>query len=276
MDSFFRSAITFMHCITLAQFASQIAQHADVWAQTPDEIPTDAIHTYWISAKTRHQQWHEALSQFRDARNEADFGALRHYWSYYLPVLQEIVVSDQLSRMVATVADMKQQAGDAHESAASFFAIANGVYFSGLECSNRLANLLLTPAGVETRDLVMLNRLRRTCERWTDWQIGLMNLGSQRSFRFCFDVDRGETFRDELKLSKDRGQLELATQLLTMSMLGSYQRYLSKRDGLKRNNQQWVESIMALLHPAMFDLTGLPMSVPGSQSAQENAGSVFT
>lgn len=265
-----------MHCITLAQFASQIARHTEVWVHTPEEIPTIAIHNYWIAAKTRHQQWHEVLSQFRDARNEGDFAALRHCWSYYLPVLQEIVVSDQLSRMIATLAEMKQQTADSHESSATFFAIANGVYFSGLECSNRLATLLLQPAGVETRDLVMLNRLRRTCERWTDWQIGLMNLGSQQSFRFCFDVDRAETFRDELKLSRNAGQLDLATQLLTLSMLGSYQRYLSKRDGLKRNNQQWVENIMALLQPAMFDLTGLPLEVSASETSQENAGGVFT
>lgn len=265
-----------MHCITLAQFASQIARHAEVWVQGPDEIATNAIHNYWIAAKTRHQQWHEVLSQFRDARNEGDFTALRHCWSYYLPVLQEIVVSDQLSRMIATLAEMRQHTADSHESSATFFAIANGVYFSGLECSNRLATLLLQPAGVETRDLVMLNRLRRTCERWTDWQIGLMNLGSQQSFRFCFDVDRAETFRDELKLSRNAGQLDLATQLLTLSMLGSYQRYLSKRDGLKRNNQQWVENIMALLQPAMFDLTGLPLEVPASEASQENAGGVFT
>ncbi|WP_168564092.1 hypothetical protein [Crateriforma spongiae] len=98
-----------MHCLQLANLASLLAQRGHAIAYREDAICPRALTDYWVACRSRSDLWHQAMARNRQTHQAGDWVALRRWWDDHLVVLQEILVSEMLSRVVACLAAASDQ-----------------------------------------------------------------------------------------------------------------------------------------------------------------------
>ena len=172
-----------MHVMGLVELAVTVARHARVWgvlahrptvdslpspmAPPPDaEAPAPAIaerivQEYWLLTRFRHDGWMESLSRHRDAIAQRGVLHRRGRWHDVFPVLQEILLSECLARIVAHHASALIARGEALDIAP----LANGCLGTHLEARHRCFHLIVHGHGLPVELAARLNRIRR-CVEW--------------------------------------------------------------------------------------------------------------
>lgn len=252
-----------MHCVTLADLAATLSQHGPSLLELRPRVPADTILRYWTASRARHELWHRVMARYRDAKNSGDFGRLHDWWATHAVVLEEIIVSELLARVVAaigaeTVFEAEQQSHESHDSLA---AVTHGVFLSQIEASSRVAQIILDSSGATVQDTVRLNRLRYGVERWTDWLIGRVSLNRDRSFDYCIDVERSKTFCEEVRENSTHTHRDTTTWLMNAAMREMLVRRTSEESALADANHQVASSALALFRPELFDDYGIPKSI---------------
>ncbi|MCO8122521.1 hypothetical protein NHH03_12300 [Stieleria sp. TO1_6] len=207
------------------------------------------------------------MARYRGAHNAGQSRSLREWWIEHSVVLEEILVSELLVRVVAAISNEILRMADptddksvrsSHESLA---AVTHGVFLSQTEASNRVAQLILEGHGARVQDTVRLNRLRYGVERWTDWLIGRISLDANRSFEYCIDLERAQSFHTEVRQRSADLEPDITTRLMRAAMRDMLTRRTSSESALPHANQQVASSALALFRPELFDDYGVPKSL---------------
>ena len=252
-----------MHCVTLADLASTLAQHGPSLLELRPRVPADTLLRYWTSSRSRHELWHRVMARYRDAKNSGDFSRLRDWWATHVVVLEEIIVSELLARVVAAIGSETALADpqQTHQSPDGLAAVTHGVFLAQIEASNRVAQIILDASGATIRDTARLNRLRYGVERWTDWLIGRVSLNRDRKFDYCIDVERTRTFCEEVRETSTHAYRDATTWLMNAAMREMLVQRTSEKSALSAANHQVASSALALFRPELFDDYGVPKSV---------------
>ena len=248
-----------MHCVYLADLAATLSQYGPEILKSRPEAPSDVLVRYWTKSRFRHELWHRAMSRYRELKNHGDFAQLRSWWNEHNVVLEEILVSELLARVVAALGAQPDQGDD--DRNASFTAITHGVFLSQVEASNRVARIILETSGSKIENIVRLNRLRYGVERWTDWLIGRVSLLGGRTWKYCIDESRAKTFCSEVRESAGGTQRDTTTWLMNAAMRDMLIRRTSSRTALPVANRDVASAALALFRPQMFDDYGVPKSL---------------
>lgn len=252
-----------MHCVTLADLAATLSQHGPSLLEVRSSIPADTIMRYWTASRSRHELWHRVMARYRDAKNSGDYVAMGNWWGGHVVVLEEILVSELLARVVASIgaeaASLEGQ--EDSEPQDNLAAVTHGVYLAQVEASNRVAHIILESSGARVQDTVRLNRLRYGVERWTDWLIGRVSLNLNRSYDYCVDVERCKSFSKEIRENATAAHRDTATWLMTAAMREMLVRRTSETAALPNANHEVATSALALFRPELFDDFGVPKSV---------------
>ena len=252
-----------MHCVTLADLAATLSQHGPSFLQVRPSVPADVIMRYWTASRSRHELWHRVMARYRDAKNEGSYGKMADWWQDHLVVLEEILVSELLSRVVAAIGaeTVAKSPEDPSQDQESLAAITHGVFLSQIEASNRVAQIILESSGARIEDTVRLNRLRYGVERWTDWLIGRVSVDLHRSYEYCIDLVRTQTFCEEIRESAASTHRDTTTWLMNAAMREMLVRRTSETSALGDANHRVATSALALFRPELFDDLGVPKSV---------------
>ena len=252
-----------MHCVTLADLAATLSQHGPSLLELRPRVPSDAIIRYWTASRSRHELWHRVMARYRDAKNVGNMRHLADWWVEHVVVLEEILVSELLARVVAAIgAETASISGaESHESHHSLAAVTHNVYLAQVEATNRVAQIILESSGARVQDTVRLNRLRYGVERWTDWLIGRVSGNLDRSFEYCIDVERSKAFCEEVRESAESTHRDTTTWLMNAAMREMLVRRTSEESALPNANHQVATSALALFRPELFDGYGVPKSV---------------
>lgn len=249
-----------MHCVSLADLAATLSQHAPSLLQLRPRVSNTAIMRYWTASRSRHELWHRVMGRYRDAKNNGNYSVLANWWHEHRVVLEEILVSEMLARVVASIGAATADLDD-HESHQSLAAVTHGVYLTQIEASNRVAQIILESAGAKTQDLATLNRLRYGVERWTDLLLGRLNLSPSRSFEYCIDQDRAREFCEEARENSVPSQREMMTRLMNAAMHDMLIRRTSHAPALGNANREVGSAALSLFQPQLFDSHGVPKSL---------------
>lgn len=252
-----------MHCVTLADLAATLSQQGPSLLELRPRVPTDAILKYWTASRSRHELWHRVMARYRNAKNSGDYSQLHDWWSTHLVVLEEILVSELLARVVAAIAaeTMSIADQDAHDSHESLAAVSHGVFLAQIEASNRVAQIILESSGARVQHIVRLNRLRFGVERWTDWLIGRVSVNLNRSFDYCIDIQRSRTFCQEIRETATHDYRDTTTWLMNAAMREMLVRRTSQDTALASANHEVASAALALFRPELFDDYGVTKSV---------------
>ena len=164
-------------------------------------------------------------------------------WKAIRPTLEEIFLSDVLSRVVAAFgARLESQGIDA-----DIGPIAHSVHTTQEDIRHRCLRLLITP-GLPVDQAVELNRIRFALENWTDTFLSQLPMGIE-ILPFCFRPDRTQDLLQEAAdRTTDQAKL-VAWQLMSSSCQSWMSKNCPSTSANPTLNQQIGEASLAMLHP---------------------------
>ena len=153
-----------MHAIDLAELASTFVRMATPLTNLRLPPRRSAALELWLIARYRQENWLHDLAQHRDAISRPGTSRRVQLWAEIMPVIQEVLLSEPLSRVVAYVASVWESRSIDHELAP----LALSTLAAHVEARNRCLHLIVFGQGLAVENAVKVNRLRRSLENYTD------------------------------------------------------------------------------------------------------------
>lgn len=241
-----------MHVAELAELAAVMAHHGPALLYRHASVPPEAVSCYWTASRQRLDLWHHTLVRFDRAECRENQACMRRWWQEHLGVLEEILVSELLTRVIAAIADGADRATGRDE----FSPIAQAIYLSHLDARNRVQTLILDRRGCSVTDAIRLNQLRRMIERWIDILIGQLAGYDRALVRYGIDVDRTTCHASDLDWHSTSPQRETIAWLVRASLTDSIRRKVLKQASLPQANRFIADSVLLILRPELFDSVG--------------------
>jgi hypothetical protein len=208
--------------------------------------PASAAHRYWAVSRQRFERWQVQLSAHRDQLESAGASRRVLLWKEIRPMIEEVFLSDVLTRVIAAHAARLEAEGTDTEIAP----IAHSVHMTQEDIRNRCLRLLMTP-GLPVDQAVELNRIRFGLEQWTDTFLAQLPLGLE-ILRFCFKSDRTQDLIEEASDRTTEQAKFLSWQLMASSCQEWMKKHCPSTSANPQLNQQIGEAALAMLHPERF------------------------
>lgn len=241
-----------MHAVRLADLAALISQHGPAILSHRQPVPSAALTHYWSSSRSRLDLWHQTIVRHKRAQESGDSSLLRRWWRDHLGVLEEILISEMLTRVTAALAAALDEVHRRDELSP----ITHAVHLAQLEAGNRVQHLMLDGRGCSVPDAVRLNRLRRASERWTDALLGRMAVDTPSMLHYSIDPGRAAAHAGEMRNYGHAAARETVAWLMNAAMHDTLARRSRPGVSLPQANQNVADSVMRMLRPDLFDSVG--------------------
>lgn len=240
-----------MHVRELVETSCWIADHATSFVAFSGPIAMEQIETYWAASRCRLDRWSTSLKALSTAKASSTPLLLQRKKPARLPLIEEILVSEVLTRVWTAVA----AAHDQHRMRSELAPVCRSIFIGHLEARNRALQLLVNHNYTALEEAVTLNRLRRRCERWTDLLLsriaGLVDVKD-----LAFDQERVSDFQRELGVGSTAANSSFAWQLVLSSIRASFASGLTVESPSFDLNKKIAASILSCLSTELFDSTG--------------------
>ena len=256
-----------MHVVSLADLAAVVSSCASSMVSGQNPEMAFAVTPYWTATRNRLDLWHHVITRYRINEREGNTTGLRLWWNRHIVVLEEILVSDMLCRVVAVLG----AAMDRERKVEDISPITDRVFQSQMEARARVHHLMLYGRGSSVRNTVRLNRLRQATERWTDALIGRMEVDEYCLNQFAVNPERALEYAEEYRESLPQRVRQTSDCLLDLAMHDTLKRRTSQAPGLPRANQRVADSVMTMFQAEMFGSFGTLKS-RWLRDLQANAG----
>ena len=152
-------------------------------------LPAGMLEKFWDRSNRRLKGWLMAFSRYQ--RQYASVPPDEHLqmWRDLEPVLEEIFVSEVLTRVWGAALTARDQAQGTQITEP----IARHVLLGQLDARKRALQLLVTDTTLGLEHLAKIDRIRRRVERWTDLLLGHL-VESYQVDDFAFDPVRAREF----------------------------------------------------------------------------------
>jgi hypothetical protein len=236
-----------MHVRELVELGALVATHGIGFILRSNLLTKRRMEQYWSASRCRQDRWMHALKAFsQSAQTQACLD-----WSAMRPVLQEVLASELLTRTWAAVACCH----DRQDQSSFLEPVVLNVLSSHTEVRNRALQLIVCGKGVSLEEGIVLNRLRRLTERWTDMLLGYL-AGSYDVGEFAFSADRARDFASDLSDEQSDGAGDEPWILSMASLRAAFERGLTDDSPNADLNERIAGSILACFHSEMFDARG--------------------
>ena len=249
--------VRFMHCVRLAELAATISQHGPAFVASRSSIPSTAVSCYWTACRNRFDLWHQAVGRYHIAQRQGNWALMQQWWRRHYTVLEEVLVGEMLTRIVAAVTAAMESKTNRDEVSP----VTEAVFLSHLDACNRVHDLMLHGRGNTVQDAVRLNRLRTGVERWTDALLGQVSLNAKHCVRFAMDRERAQMFADETRVMGVSPQRKMSNWLMTAAMRDVLSRRTSHEPALPQSTKNVADTVMSLFQPDLFDDFGVVKSL---------------
>jgi small-conductance mechanosensitive channel len=244
-----------MHARELAELAALVAVHSPVIAQGRGRVPHSSTEQYWAASKCRLDRWGRLLRQLAAAAGEPQRPATLA-WPRVRPVLEEILVTELLTRMWTAAA----AAYDAVHGDQDLEPIARNILAGHLDARRRLLGLLADGRAIQLPEAVKLNHLRRRVERWNDML--LAHLAQHIDIgEFAFEPQRARDFAEDLDQQSASVERRFTCQLVLVSMRASFSEGLTEHSPNGDLNRRIGSAVLAAFRDEISDSTGLVKSL---------------
>lgn len=231
-----------------------------------EPLPTGMLEKFWDRSQRRLKLWLMAISRYQ--RQYANVAPHEHLemWRGLEPVLEEIFISEVLTRVWGATLTARDQARGTHHTEP----IARNVLLGHLDARKRALQLLVTDTTLGLEHLTNIDRIRRRVERWTDLLLGHL-IESYQVDDFAFDPVRAREFgAQQLLQSSERPREQVWVLLLVgLRMAFPASQVAPPQEFIQ---EEIVDSILACFPPAAFQSAGpfkpiLERSLPVAKSS---------
>ncbi|GAB5517456.1 hypothetical protein [Rhodopirellula baltica] len=241
-----------MHVVQLTELASVLAYHGPAMLLQRRPISPEAIAQYWSASRNRLDLWHQVMARFNRVKSTGDFYRMRCWWTDHMGVLEEILASEVLTRVVAAIGDGIDRRNGTDECSP----ITQAIHLSHLEARNRVQWAILDRRGCSVTDAVRLNRLRRVTERWIDVLVGSISAYDAELTRFGMDLTRTRSHATAARECSTTPSHETVAWLTRAAMTEGFQKHVAKQASLPAANQGVADSVMMMMRADLFDSIG--------------------
>ena len=152
-------------------------------------VPPESLQNYWKCCRGRMLDWLRRLETLSSDAECSDPDEHLAMWEAARPMVDEILVTDILTRVWATVL----AATDLNRGSRDATPIAQHTFNGHLDVRNRALRLVLHDLQIPISEVARVDRLRRKAERWTDILIGHLVLNFQLG-EFAHEPQRAVEF----------------------------------------------------------------------------------
>jgi hypothetical protein len=243
-----------MHVRELVEVAGLVALNGPLIVRGAEHLSASHLEQYWATSKCRFENWHRAIKNYAPSRGKASRQDFDHCVELR-STLDEIFVGEMLTRVwsAVLVAHDRRWHTNVDEH------LARSVLISHMEARHRALGLLLDTQGFNMREALVINRLRRRAERWTDVLIGGL-LAEADVREFAVDVERANDFAADLDRRRAAPGGRQAWRLTLVSLRGAFQKGLCPLAANPDANARITASILGCFPDELFDSTGLLQS----------------
>ena len=212
-----------MHHRELAELAALLAIHSPAIVQQRRTLSPGSSQAYWAASKCRLDRWSRVLRQLTTAEADGQLPATLA-WPRFAPVLEEILVSELLTRIwTATTV-----AYDAALGEQELEPVGRSIFMAHLDARRRVLSLIAEGRVLALGQIIELNRLRRRVERWTDMLLAHF-AGVTETREFAFEPERARDFADDLDRDSTSEDRQLTCELVLASIRASFGDGLAER-----------------------------------------------
>jgi hypothetical protein len=241
-----------MHSVLLVDLAAVVSEHGPAILYGRDTLSPEALTQYWTATHARLGLWHQAMARYSRAEQLDDPDAMEAWWSDHTPVMEEILVSELLTRIVAALG-----AGmDARSAEEEISPVTHAILLNHLEASNRVHQIILNARGTAAAKAERLNRVRQGIESWTDVLLGRMAVRNAEPIQYAIDRERATEYAQEASLQGHGVTRKTCNALMNISMHDMISQRLSPDPALPAANREVSRSVMLMLRPELFDSVG--------------------
>jgi hypothetical protein len=240
-----------MHARELVELAAIVSAHGPVLVRGPQRVSSSGLQQYWSESKCRLDRWAHSLKTFTVDMAAAGDEACRRQWPQLRSILEEILLSEILTRVWTAVLC----ASDRRRGILEAEPIARSVLIGHMEARHRVLMLLVQGPGVDAAAAVRLNHLRRRAERWTDVLVGYL-AGHDDVSEFAIEPERAKDFAQDLRLQGQSAGGRQAWPLVLSSLRASFRQGLAPMSPNADLNARIAASILCCFPPELFDSTG--------------------
>ncbi len=235
-----------MHARWLVEIATLFVVPSTGTSVPGDAAQTSATHRYWAMSRQRFERWQSQLSLHRARLVSAGASRRVALWKELRPTLEEIFLSDVLTRVVAAFGARLESAGIDSDIGP----VVHSVHSTQEDIRNRCLRLLVTP-GLPVEQAVDLNRVRFALEHWTDTFLGQLPSGFV-GIPFSFNPERTRDFMDEAAEHSTDQTKYVGWQLMAASCQKWMLQNCASVSANPLLNQQIGEATLAMLRPERF------------------------
>lgn len=241
-----------MHSVLLVDLAAVVSEHGPAILYGRDTLSPEALTKYWTATHNRFSLWHQAMARYRRVKESDAQDAMNDWWSDHSSLMEEILVSEMLTRVIAALG-----AGmDAESAEEEVSPVTHAILLNHLEACNRVHQIMLKARGTATTKANQLNRIRQGIESWTDVLIGRMSTRNHAPFQYAIDRERATEYANEASMYGHGVLRKTSNALMNISMHNTISRRMSPVPALPAANRDVSRSVMLMLRPDLFDSVG--------------------
>lgn len=238
-----------MHVRELVELGTVVATDCAPLIRWTDPLANRHVEQYWLASRCRQDRWGHAL---RNYRLEADSSDPGRAWREIRSTIEEILGSELLTRTWTAAAS----AHDHYHNSQHWEPIARSVMLGHLEARNRAMNIMVYGRGFRIEDGVMLNRLRRRMERWTDMLLGRIMLQHDIS-DLAVDAQRARDFATDLRAEAAYSSVSQVWQITVASLRAAFRHGFDAPSPNADLNRRIAAGILASFPAHQFDSSGV-------------------
>ncbi len=200
----------------LTEIAAIMAAHSQFFIEQTDEISSDAVGDYYVLSRNRFNRWMKDLDE--SVHGSAVHNPRRHRAELTAgsppacSIMQQILINDIVARLWTVLL----LARDANNGIDRVRPVAQNIYLGHMSVRHKALRVLLADDRATPNDLLAINQLRKSTERWTDL-LCCSILGQFNLWEFAFDRERAmEFFRDRV----DQGGLGHSNRAWVLILAG--------------------------------------------------------
>ncbi len=238
-----------MHVRELLELAILAAVHGRTFIRCAGPLSATSQQQYWSASKFRLQRWMLALKEHSARTATASSAGRRDSWGTIRPVLEEILLSEILTRVWTAIVC----GHDARRGLAESGPVVRSVLVGHTEARFRSLNLMLQGQGLSVEEAVALNRLRRRAERWTDVLLAFL-VPEAALEEVAFDSRRAIDFAEDSDLQTPNSP---GFEILLASLRNAFRTAAGGPSPNADLNQEIAGGVLACFSPDLFDSAGM-------------------
>lgn len=241
-----------MHSVLLVDLAAVVSEHGPTILYGRNTLAPEALTQYWSATHACFGLWHQAMARYSRVEKSGNQRAIDAWWSDHTALMEEILVSEILTRVVAALgAGMDERSSEEEISP-----VTHAILLNHLEASNRVHQIILKAQCTTATKAERLNRVRQGIESWTDVLIGRMSIRNSAPVQYAIDPERANEYAEEASLQGHGVTRRTSNALMNIAMRDMISQRMSSEPALPAANREVSRSVMLMLRPELFDSVG--------------------